>query len=271
MNPGLVIQLLLGGLCAAALALLSYRLRLLTRRGAFAQCAVGWLLFGFGTWQWAVPIVVFFGVSSLLSRLTRSGSRAGSELFAKGETRDEAQVAANGGLAAVLVLPWFLTGAEGFYVAYLGAVAASAADTWATAIGMTSRDAPRSVRTLQQVVPGQSGGITPRGVLAASAGAVGIALTGVPWLALHLVGIAAVTVASFLASLLDSLLGATLQLQYRCTICGQLTERVSHCEVLTQRFRGHDWCTNDTVNLLSSTAGGAGAVLLYMFVGGGLL
>jgi len=266
----LAIQIILGGLCAAAFALLSFRLRLLTRRGALAQCAAGWMLFGLGTWQWAVPIVVFFAVSSLLSRLTHSASRAGSDLFAKGETRDEAQVAANGGLATLLVLPWFLTGAEVFYVAYLGAVAASAADTWATSIGMTSRDAPHSVRTFQPVVPGQSGGVTPRGVLAASAGAFGIALTGVPWLAIPSTGIVAVTVAAFLASLLDSLLGATLQLQYRCTVCGQLTERRTHCEVLAQRSRGQSWCTNDMVNLLASTAGGAGAMLAYLFGGGAL-
>jgi uncharacterized protein (TIGR00297 family) len=268
MTPSVLNQILLGALLASVIAVLSLRLGLLTRRGSLTQFAVGWLLFGFGSWQWTVPIVVFFLASNLLSHMTDVAHRPGSDLFGKGDTRDGFQVAANGGVASLLVLPWFLTGAEVFYVAYLGAVGASAADTWATSIGLTSPHPPRSIRSLRATLPGQSGGVTPRGLAAAAIGGMAIALTGAPWLVREIAGMVAVAPVAFLASLVDSMLGATLQLQYRCGVCGRMTERSVHCGALSQWAAGRHWFTNDLVNLLSSCAGGGGAALVYLGMGG---
>jgi len=258
----LSMQIVLGAVLASLLALFSFSFRLLTARGALAQAVVGCLVFGLGGWQWAVPIVCFFLFSSLLARMTRSAKRPGSELFAKGETRDAFQVAANGGLAAGLVVPWFLTGLDLFYAGYVAAVAAAAADTWATDIGLCSGRRPRSIRTLQSVDPGQSGGITWVGVSGAALGALTVTFAALPWLQQGTVLVPIVAGAGFLSSVLDSVLGATLQIQYRCAVCCRMTERPSHCGAEAMRVRGRDWVTNDTVNFLASSSGALLAMLL---------
>lgn len=264
MDMALLVSLVLGALFAGLISVVSYHLRLLTFWGTLAQFAAGWLLFGLGGWQWGIPIFLFFSLSALLSRLTGTANRPGSDLFAKGETRDEAQVAANGGLASILVLPWFLTGQEVFYVAYLGAVGAAAADTWATEIGMTSARPPRSILTFQALAPGQSGGITPRGLMAGALGGMSVTLAGIPWLGTQLPAACAVASAAFGASVVDSILGATVQLQYSCPVCRRQTERPRHCAVDTVKIRGYTWITNDAVNLLASVVGAMASAVFYM-------
>jgi uncharacterized membrane protein len=74
--------------------------------------------------------------------------------------------------------------------------------------------------------------------------------------------------AAFLACLLDSLLGATLQLQFRCAVCGRLTERPLHCEIVAEYASGRPWLSNDSVNIIASTTASVAAVLLYrLFTG----
>jgi uncharacterized membrane protein len=72
-----------------------------------------------------------------------------------------------------------------------------------------------------------------------------------------------VTAAGFLAALADSVLGATLQAQYRCPVCGKNTERKNHCRgAAADRISGLRWISNDVVNLLCSAAGAAAVWLM---------
>ncbi len=67
-------------------------------------------------------------------------------------------------------------------------------------------------------------------------------------------------------SLIDSLLGATVQQIYYCDTCGKETERHVHrCGTTTRPLRGWSWMNNDLVNLLSSLGGGLVAALLATF------
>jgi uncharacterized membrane protein len=57
----------------------------------------------------------------------------------------------------------------------------------------------------------------------------------------------------FLASILDSLLGATLQAQYLCPVCKKITERKNHCgDNQTTFYSGISWINNDLVNFFCS-------------------
>jgi uncharacterized membrane protein len=74
--------------------------------------------------------------------------------------------------------------------------------------------------------------------------------------------VAVIVVSGLLGSLIDSLLGATLQAQYRCIKCGKMTERVVHCGVPATLLSGFRWLNNDFVNWCCA-ASGAICYILY--------
>ena len=162
----------------------------LTAAGAAAALAVGTAtIIGVG-WRGFVLLLAFLVSGSLL---TKGGGR-----------RTAAQVFANGGVAAVAAL-------LGSWPAFAGAVAAAAADTWATEIGARSSSTPRLITTFAPVPPGANGGVTLLGTAGGLLGAMVIAILA--WVTgprdLRLVGV--VTVAGVAGMLIDSLLGATVQ------------------------------------------------------------
>ena len=68
----------------------------------------------------------------------------------------------------------------------------------------------------------------------------------------------AATVGGLAGSMMDSLLGATVQAIYRCEQCHKETERRVHrCGQATRLVRGWRWMGNDVVNALASVVGAA--------------
>jgi len=257
--PGAV-HLAIAAVAALCISAAAWRVGSLNRSGAIAAAVVGFLLFGFGGLPGAAALLLFFISSSALSRV---GKRRKAALdYEKGGERDAGQVLANGGIAAVcaLALP-FLPGASWVAAALLGSLAAANADTWATEIGSLAAHPPRLITNLKPAPVGSSGAISLPGTLAALAGALLIGcvapLFGLPVLR----GILAATLGGFAGALFDSLLGATVQIQYRCTVCGKLTERHTHHDHPTEPARGLPWLNNDAVNVLATLCGAIVAAL----------
>ncbi|HLW60851.1 MAG TPA: DUF92 domain-containing protein [bacterium] len=224
---------------SAAAALPAARFKVLTSSGAWATLVVGTVLFVGGGWRWLVLVGIFSATSSLLTRWEPKGigvARPSSDL--NGRRWD--QVIANGGVATLAAGVHALWGWPLAFSAAAGAIAAAAADTWATEVGRWSRTKPHLITTGRPVPHGVSGGITPVGTAGALAGALLICAAaailapagpgrggGLPTL-----------VAGFSGAMLDSLLGATIE--GRCR-----------------------WVDNSAVNLLA-TAWGAGVVVVLM-------
>ncbi len=233
----------------------SYKLKFLSLNGSIATFILAGLLFGFGGWAWSVPILSFFLLSSLISKMPHR-SKDTEGIFEKSSTRDYLQVFANGGAGGVLVLLYTNSGDQIYYLLYVAALAAVCADTWATEIGTMRKTATYHILNFRKVSQGISGGISVQGTLGAVAGSFAIALSGAFWINEGLAVYFLLVMFSGLAgSIIDSLLGATIQLQYKCNSCGKITERKEHCGVKSKYFRGINWVNNDVVNFLCSLSG----------------
>jgi len=239
----------------------SYRFRLLNGSGAVAGGLFAFSLVGLGGWTWIAPAVVFFLLSSLLSHLPSRRRAEAAARAVKGNVRDAGQVLANGGVAWLLLLLYAIDPRPAWYLAYLGAFAAAAADTWATEIGTLSRRMPRLITTGRRVPGGTSGAISITGSLGALAGAWSVGISAVaflpemapgiqPWAAFGLV-VSAGTAASFI----DSLVGATLQGRYRDPASGGETEHAFHAGRPNDLVRGVRFVNNDRVNLIGTLFG----------------
>jgi uncharacterized membrane protein len=60
-----------------------------------------------------------------------------------------------------------------------------------------------------------------------------------------------VILSGFTGSLIDSLLGATVQGQFKCKTCGKITESKIHCGINTTIVKGKTLIDNDFVNIFS--------------------
>jgi uncharacterized protein (TIGR00297 family) len=227
--------------------------------GAIGAVIIGAVTLGFGGWTWGVLLFLFFLTSSALSRFREADKRKAAEGFEKGGRRDLAQVLASGGVPASLALAHCFAPWEGRLAMFIGALATVTADTWATEFGTLSRTPLRLVSTGRVVAAGTSGGISVHGTLAALAGGatIGLAAGLLPnglssWTALPL-GLAS----GLAGSLIDSLLGASVQRQGCCPSCRAATEaRIHHCGAASKLTRGRSWLGNDAVNFLASLGGG---------------
>ncbi|MEX2178414.1 MAG: DUF92 domain-containing protein [Gemmatimonadaceae bacterium] len=241
---------------ASGVAIIARRAGALSGSGALAAAAIGSIAVGAG-WSWGLLLIGYFVSSSALTRFRAGDKSARTDgRVEKGGRRDAAQVMANGGAFALAAVGWWCTADPVFQWLGAGALAASAADTWATEIGTLSRAAPRLVLSWRTVPAGTSGGVSVLGLLAALAGAAFVALLALALAWPRSAAMAAVA-GGVAGMLLDSLIGATLQARHWCATCATDTEqRVHRCGQPTAHAGGIRWLGNDAVNALS-TVGGA--------------
>jgi uncharacterized protein (TIGR00297 family) len=244
-------RIILGVALASCVAAAAYRASALTRSGAWAAWAVGAVVFGVGGWGAAAALLIFFVTSTALSRWRKTRKEALE--YEKGGRRDAGQVLANGGVAAVCVL-LTLAGVKEGRLLFLAALAAANADTWATEIGSALGGRPISIRTGLAVPAGASGAVSLPGTMAALAGAALLGLFAGGWAA----GVV-VTAAGFGGALVDSLLGATVQAQWRNPAASEgWTEQPQP----QPPERGWRWMGNDWVNVFCTLAAAGLAAFL---------
>ena len=250
----MLFRLLAGLVFSASISALSKKLHLLTTDGAIAATLIGATVFGWGGWDWAASVVFFFVSSSVLTKVGRRRKAEFAQASIQNGARDYRQVLANGLLPASCVIAYALTSHSNWYLIFLGTLACATADTWGTEIGLLSNKKPVSIITGRMVEPGISGGVTLLGVFASLAGGISLAAIGIlvsqfdfaifrTAIIISIVGLA--------GSIVDSILGATIQAQYQCQICGRRTEQSLHCQRQSAKLSGLGWLDNNRVNLLS--------------------
>jgi uncharacterized protein (TIGR00297 family) len=263
-SESLLIDFLVGILFGFIISSISYRFKFLTFSGSLAAFFLAVIIYGFGTWQWTIPIVTFFILSSLLSKYRKNKNESVETYFEKTGERDHFQVLANGGLACLLVTINYFNPSELIYIIYLSCIAAVCADTWATEIGTISKTKTIDIISFKKVKQGVSGGVSLPGILGSLAGAIVIAATSLPWIeSNHLMNLIIIMSAGFIGSVSDSILGTSVQAKYICIICSSVTEKKIHCSNETVLKKGIRWMNNDAVNFGASISGGLFSIILY--------
>jgi uncharacterized protein (TIGR00297 family) len=261
----------------AAVAAVGLRKRALSPGGAAAAFAIGVTSMLCGP-PFAAAQLAFFLSASKLTAFGAARKLAVDGAYKPGQgSRSATQVFANGGLPTLLAAVYAATAAsQGGAVArplaaaVLAYYATCAGDTWASELGVLSPSPPRLITSGAPVSPGTNGGVSWAGTLASAAGG---ALVGAVFAAFCFspaggagagaggpvlppgAAVAIGALSGLLGSLLDSVLGATVQYTGLDERTGKVYNRPDAVPGLAlAKIGGLDWLSNHAVNFVSATA-----------------
>lgn len=211
-DPDFVRRLALGAAVNLVLAAAGWAARTVNLSGALAGFAVGTAIWGFLGWRGYLLLLLFFVLGSAATKLGYRRKAEKKLAQEAGGRRGARHAFANCGVALACAAfaattPWPLV----FVLAYAGAFATAAADTAGSEIGQLYGRRAFLITTFRRVEPGTEGAVSLEGTAAGLAAAVALGCLGAglglyPW-----AGAAAVVVAAFLGTTLESLAGATLE------------------------------------------------------------
>ncbi|KAK9486152.1 integral membrane protein DUF92-domain-containing protein [Lipomyces starkeyi] len=218
------IGLILRSLAVFALMARAAKRKSLTPRGIFAAVIVG-LIHAIHPWSiFTVLLFTFFITSTAFTKVKANIKRNLTAGGGEGP-RNEIQVMANSLPATILILIHFFTkttkcwNSDVLAVGIIAQYAAVTADTWSSELGILSKQSPILITTLRKCPPGTNGGVSQTGLTAALGGGAIIGVIAAiftpfchTWsIAARLKLVVAITIAGFIGSIIDSLLGAVLQ------------------------------------------------------------
>ncbi|CAL4908335.1 unnamed protein product [Urochloa decumbens] len=271
-SSSLAVRSAVGALLAAAIAARAVRRRSLNASGGIAGFVVMAVHIACG-YRYGALLLAFFLSSSKLTKIGEDRKRRVEDEFKEGGQRNWIQVLANSIIATILVVIFeIMTGGQdqcldsngskiitGIIGGIIGHYCCCNGDTWSSEIGVLSNEQPRLITTLKPVRKGTNGGVTLQGLLAATGGGLIIGLTFVivglltadcpSDMALRqLLVIPISAAAGLLGSLIDSLLGATLQFSGYCSVRKKV---VSKRGPTVTKISGMTVLDNDAVNAVS--------------------
>ncbi|KAI1286438.1 Transmembrane protein 19 [Halotydeus destructor] len=216
---------------------LGFKKKSLDKSGAFLAIIVGFVL-TLSNYCFMAAMLMFFFTSSAMTKYKEQAKAKIEVDFKKGGQRNWVQVVCNGGVACELALLFLIERGSGgeipinfaldydaswFAISVLGALACCNGDTWASELGSVVGGQPRLITNFAKVPKGTNGGVTFVGLVLSAAGGfvVGFAyyfvllclgsrehlLMAPPQWPILATGAAA----GLLGSILDSIIGATLQ------------------------------------------------------------
>ncbi|KAG6388447.1 hypothetical protein SASPL_149873 [Salvia splendens] len=267
-----LVRLLVAAVLSAAISIRSYRKKSLDLSGALSGFVVMTIHFAVN-YRFGALLLAFFVSSSLLTKVGEDKKKKVDADFKEGGQRNWIQVFCNSGIATILVLiAWARVGMQDFclnskesrlmtYLAggILGHYCCSNGDTWSSELGVLSDEQPRLITNFKPVQKGTNGGVTKAGFLAAAAAGSVLGLTfvilgflttnctfNVAMKQLLLIPVSALS--GLCGSVIDSLLGATLQYSGFCSVRKKV---VSKAGPTVKRISGLSILDNNAVNFVS--------------------
>ncbi len=187
-------------------------MRGVTPSGAWAGFAIALAVYLSGGMGGFLVLVNVFLVAWLTTRIGyRRKQQLGTAEDARG--RSAAQVIANLGAAAGFCIAGSTSGNANFFIAGMAAFAEAASDTAASECGQAWSRRAYLITTLRQVPAGSNGGISVPGTLAAIVAAIFVSSIATGTRILPSSAIPITVSAAVLGTLIDSLLGATLEIR----------------------------------------------------------
>lgn len=267
-----MIQPIIAILISSLVAIRGFRRKSLDLSGAVVGFIVMTIHIAVG-FRFGALLLVFFFTSSKLTKVGEEKKRRLDADFKDGGQRNWVQVLSNSGISTVLVvIVWKLTGWQdkcldskestlitSLIGGIIGHYSCCNGDTWSSEIGVLSDAQPRLITTFKPVRKGTNGGVTRTGLLAATAAGSVIGITFVLFgflttkctstVALkQLLVIPLSALAGLCGSVIDSLLGATLQFSGFCTIRNKVVGKPGPT---VKRISGLSILDNNAVNFVS--------------------
>jgi len=226
--------------------------KLLTPAGLLHAWFLGVLLWGTLGWQGYVVVMFYFLVGSAVTRIGMEQKEAEGIAEKRSGARGPENVwgsALTGALCAlgIGIINWglFPTPVETQVIAsllLLGFVASFStklSDTCASEVGKAYGRSTFLITTLQPVPRGTEGAVSLEGTLAGLVGSAAIALFAWGVGLINILGVAWCLLAAFIATNIESVIGATLQSKYT-------------------------WLTNEVVNILNTLIGAIAAMIFAL-------
>ncbi|KAL2499345.1 Protein of unknown function DUF92 [Abeliophyllum distichum] len=267
-----LVQLVVAALISATIAARAYKKNSLNLSGAILGFTVMTIHIAIN-YRFGAVLLMFFFTSSKFTKFGEDKKRKVDADFKEGGQRNWIQVLFNSGIATILVLiAWKLGGSEdnclnskesSLMTALMGGIighyCCCNGDTWSSELGILSDEQPRLITTFKPVQRGTNGGVTKAGLLAAAAGGsvIGLAFVLIGFLTTkctfdvalkQLLLIPLSAVAGLCGSVIDSLLGATLQFSGFCSVRKKVVGKPGPT---VKKISGLSILDNNAVNLVS--------------------
>ena len=216
--------------------------KLLTPAGYLHAWLLGVLIWGTLGWQGYLVVMFYFLVGSAVTRIGMVQKEAAGIAEKRSGTRGPENVwgsALTGAICAMGTLwvgtiyqQWLLLG-------YVASFATKLSDTSASEVGKAYGKRTFLITSLEPVARGTEGAVSLEGTLAGLVASAALSFVGWSVGLVDLTGVVLCVVAAFIATNLESVIGATLQSKF-------------------------DWMTNELVNVINTLIGAIAAVLLLL-------
>ncbi|PPS43955.1 TIGR00297 family protein [Chroococcidiopsis sp. TS-821] len=221
--------------------------KLLTPAGLFHAWVLGVLIWGTLGWQGYVVVMFYFLVGSAATRLGMAQKEAAGIAEKRSGARGPENVwgsALTGTLCTLGTLVVSALGGDRFIASllllgYVASFSTKLSDTCASEVGKAYGKRTFLITNLQPVPRGTEGAVSLEGTLAGVVASGAIAFVGWGVGLIDLLGVVFCIAAAFVATNLESVIGATLQNKF-------------------------DWLTNELVNVLNTLIGAIAAILLAL-------
>ena len=262
-------------------AVLCYTKKKLTLGGTLSALFIG-LIVSFAGYEYYIIMLSFFASSTKATDIHKNiKMQLLGGTYTKEKKRNANQVLAKGFFPTIVSLliaflyqgkmhlfsPNLETFQKFLYGMYIGFYVSANADTWASELGINSKDSPRLVTTLQKVPKGINGAISLYGTVMSILGGLFISIStiiiviirgGLSIISGHIMIkiIILGMICGFVGSLIDSFLGATMQIsiydeEKKCVIDSDVIDLSQIKNNSKYKIYGRNILNNSAVNFIT--------------------